>query len=78
MTSHTTDLSGLIIPQTFTTRPYFKRGSNPVEVSEITHAGEVKDVNHSVSLLAGKARLPQRPSWNAEQTPAPVVSAWIV
>lgn len=55
MTSHTTDLSGLIIPQTFTTRSYFKRHSNLVEVSEITHAREVKDVNHSVSLLAGKA-----------------------
>lgn len=66
MTSHTTDLSGLVIPQTFTTQSYFKHLGNPVEVKEITHGREVKDVNHWVSLLMDKAWLPQRPSWNAE------------
>lgn len=55
MTSHTTDLSGLVIPQTFTTQSYFKHLGNPVEVKEITHGREVKDVNHWVSLLMDKA-----------------------
>lgn len=58
MTSHTTDLSGLIIPQTFTKQSYFKHLGNLVEVREITHRREVKDVNHQVPLLMDKAGLP--------------------
>jgi len=55
MTSHITNFSGLVIPQTFTTQSYFKHLGNPVEVREITHGYEVKDVNHWVSLLTDKA-----------------------
>lgn len=62
MTSRTTDLSGLIIPQTFTTQSYFKQQGNPIEVGEITLVPEAQDVKLSESLLAGKARLPPRPS----------------
>lgn len=62
MTSHTADLSGLIILQTFTTQSYFKHLGNPVEAREITHGHEVKDVNHWVSLLTNKAQLPWRTS----------------
>lgn len=62
MTSHTTNLSGPIIPQTSTAQLYFKHLGNPVEVREITHGREVKAVTHRVSLPTDKARFPRRPS----------------